>query len=95
MQAALPQEIARCGTDHDTRNLMTMTTDNHETRLFDAGTLEPLGLTQQQHLHPSLTGPSSAAHPACDPETGEIFNYNLEFSRIATYNVFRASTKTG
>jgi len=77
------------------RRIRSVTTDTCNTKHFDADTLEPLGVTRQEHLHPSLTGPVSAAHAAHDPVTGEIFNYNLSFGPTQTYKVFRACQKSG
>lgn len=77
------------------RRLLTVTSDHYVTKQFDADTLEPLGVTKQAHLHPSLTGPISAAHAARDPETGDIFNYNLAFGARPVYRVFKASPSTG
>lgn len=62
---------------------------------LDPETLEPIGLAQQTILHPSLTGPLSCAHAHTDPETGDVFNYNLEHGRYATYRVFRVNAKSG
>lgn len=77
------------------RRLVTSTTDACVTKTFDADTLEPLGITRQEHLHPSLKGPLSAAHAEYDPETGDVYNYNLELGPRHIYRIFRANTKTG
>ncbi|KAM0596587.1 hypothetical protein ACHAO3_001136 [Verticillium nonalfalfae] len=61
----------------------------------DPDTLEPVGVARQAKLHPDLKGPSSCAHAQRDPETGDLFNYNLDFGRTATYRVFRVSAATG
>ncbi|KAF3355869.1 hypothetical protein VdG1_06607 [Verticillium dahliae VDG1] len=61
----------------------------------DPDTLEPVGVARQSKLHPDLKGPSSCAHAQRDPETGDLFNYNLDFGRTATYRVFRVSAATG
>lgn len=97
-QETLPQDIKRA--EHESgkisgRRVITTTTDNHATKTFDADTLEPLGVTRQDHLHPSLTGPLSCAHPAYDAETGHVFNYNIAFGARQVYRVFRANTRTG
>jgi torulene dioxygenase len=92
----LPSEIGHANQGSAaSSNLLTLTTDAHASKLIDADTLEPLGVTQQAHLHPSLTGPLSAAHAAHDPITGEIFNYNLAFGRKDVYRVFRVNSGTG
>ncbi|KAI0973927.1 carotenoid oxygenase [Xylaria arbuscula] len=56
-------------------------------------TLEPIGLARQRTLHPLLKGPLSSAHAQRDPETGDVFNFNLDMGRYATYRVFRTSSK--
>ncbi|KAH9807833.1 Retinoid isomerohydrolase [Teratosphaeria destructans] len=89
LRSALPTEKAR--SDASGRQIMTLTTDTHQSKVFDANTLEPLGVAEQAHLHPALTGPISAAHAATDPTTGDIFNFNLAFGAKQTYCVFRAS----
>ncbi|GAB7365992.1 hypothetical protein MBLNU230_g7319t1 [Neophaeotheca triangularis] len=96
----LPAETRRAEgdtnrTEGSPRRLMTVTSDHHITKQFDADTLEPLGVTKQAHLHPALKGPLSAAHAARDPETGDIFNYNLDFGARPTYRVFKASPTSG
>jgi len=59
-------------------------------------TLEPIGLAEQTDLHPLLKGPFSCAHAQSDPTTGDVYNYNLEFSgRYPTYRVFCVSAITG
>ena len=72
---------------------MTVTTDNNNTKAFDMATLEPLGVTRQDQLHPSLTGPLSTAHASRDSKTGEIFNYNLDLGAKAVYRVFKADVE--
>jgi torulene dioxygenase len=79
----------------DDRQLLTLTTDAYQLKHFDADTLEPLGVSEQHVLHPSLTGPLSATHAAEDPNTGEYFNYNLAFGAKQVYRVFSAKPKTG
>lgn len=70
-------------------------TDASAFKKIDPETLEPIGLASQTTLHPSLKGPLAAAHAKSDPETGDIYNFNLEFGRIATYRVFHTSALTG
>lgn len=62
---------------------------------LDAESLKPMGLTHQKSLHPSLKGPLSCAHTMLDPETGDVFNYNLDLGRYATYRVFRVNATSG
>ncbi|KAI0206987.1 carotenoid cleavage dioxygenase 1 [Astrocystis sublimbata] len=58
-------------------------------------TLEPIGIARQRLLHPLLKGPLSSAHAQRDPETGDIFNFNLEMGRYTTYRIFHTSATTG
>ena len=86
IRPTLPSEEARARADsHHGGRLLTLTTDNATTKQFDFETLEPIGIAQQDALHPSLIGPMSAAHASHDPVTGETFNYNLAFGRIPAY----------
>lgn len=71
---------------------MTILTDNSSAKTFDKDTLEPLGVTDQQVLHKDLSGPMCGAHAAHDPDTGEVFNYNLMFGVVPVYKVFGATT---
>ncbi|KAL3466019.1 carotenoid oxygenase [Aspergillus heterothallicus] len=70
-------------------------TDNFSYKKIDPETLEPLGIANQASLHPDLTGPLSASHAKSDPDTGEMYNYNLTFAPEPTYRVFRVSAITG
>jgi len=71
------------------------TTDAAIVQEIDPDTMEPLGVARQRKLHPLLKGPLSAAHAERDPKTGDLFNYNLDMGRQATYRVFRTSAATG
>jgi len=62
---------------------------------IDPETLEPIRLANQSVLYPLLKRPMSSTHTMSDPESGDIFNYNLEFGRYATYHVFRANATSG
>ncbi|KAI6856312.1 hypothetical protein KC343_g1544 [Hortaea werneckii] len=93
IRPTLPSEETKLRADSDHgRRLLTLTTDNATTKQFDFDTLEPIGIAQQDNLHPSLVGPMSAAHASHDPVTGETFNYNLAFGRIPAYRVFRTKS---
>ena len=72
-------------------------TDAAITKAIEPDTLEPIGVTSQQSLHPSLTGWMSASHAQIDPITGDIYNFNLSFNLIfaCTYRVFCTSRSTG
>ncbi|KAL5337199.1 carotenoid oxygenase [Aspergillus crustosus] len=74
---------------------VTALTDANQMQTLDLETLEPVGVTTQTKLHPDLKGPLSSAHAAYDPETGDLFNFNLAFGRFATYRVFKTSAATG
>lgn len=94
IRETLPTEAEN--TKHNGRRLLTVVTDATSAKQFDADTLEPLGVTDQHHIHKDLTGPLSAAHASHDPETGDIFNFNLAFgAKGAVYRIFRASPTTG
>lgn len=70
-------------------------TDATTFKQLDPETLEPIGLASQASLHPNLKGPLSAAHAKSDPETGDIYNYNLDLGRLSTYRIFHTSASTG
>lgn len=71
-------------------------TDSSALKLIDPETLEPKGYARQSALHPDLRGPFSAAHAKSDPNTGDMYNFNLEFGALGcTYRVFRVSAATG
>ena len=61
----------------------------------DPETLEPINVTRQSQQHAELKGALSSAHPKSDPDTGDLFNYNLELSSNPRYRVFRVSASTG
>ncbi|KAL8408460.1 hypothetical protein RB594_007052 [Gaeumannomyces avenae] len=69
-------------------------TDSATMQMLDPETLEPTGLVRQRSLHPSLTGPLSAAHACRDPDTGDVFNYNLDLGPDV-WRVFTVSAATG
>lgn len=88
----LPSEKATLTGHSQERRLMNLTADTSAVKQFDADTLEPLGVTRQSKLHPSLKGPLCAAHSSQDPDTGDIFNYNLDFGASATYRCVKSWT---
>ncbi|KAJ6508580.1 putative beta-carotene dioxygenase [Mycena sanguinolenta] len=72
--------------------------DHDMVQSLDPRTLEPLGIAEQKVLHPALKGPLSGAHAATDPQTGDVFNYNLDVGvppHGGIYRVFTVSAKTG
>lgn len=75
-------------------NTLSTTSDKRTTKRFDATTLEPLGLVEQRCLHPALKGQLSGAHPQIDPQTGDIYNYNLEMGPSIKYRVFKTCPGT-
>ncbi|KAL3952607.1 hypothetical protein ACCO45_012550 [Purpureocillium lilacinum] len=72
-----------------------LSTDNKTLQEIDPDTLEPLGYTKQVALHPDLKGPLSCAHAQRDPETGDMFNFNIDVGRKTTYRMFRVNAATG
>ena len=71
-------------------------TDASVLQMLDSETLEPIGLARQDVLHPELKGPLSGAHAKSDPETGDVYNFNLQFGGPqGTYRVFKVSASTG
>lgn len=70
-------------------------TDTATIQFLDPETLEPIGLADQSKLHPDLKGVGSGAHAEVDPATGDVFNYNLDYGRQATYKLWRTSASTG
>ncbi|KAI0470661.1 beta,beta-carotene 9',10'-dioxygenase [Xylariaceae sp. FL0804] len=76
-------------------NTLWLATDASSFKEMDPETLEPVGRASQQSLHPDLKGPLSCAHAQRDPETGDLFNFNLEMGRYARYRVFRTSASSG
>lgn len=70
-------------------------TDNATLQQHDPVTLEPTGFAEHHKFHPDLKGPLAAAHSRFDPETGDMYNFNLQIGRQATYRVFCVSALTG
>nr|BAV32167.1 hypothetical protein [Sordaria araneosa] len=70
-------------------------TDNSMLKQCDPRTLEPIGFATQKVLHPDLKGPVSCAHAERDPATGDVFNFNQDFGKDATYRIFRVRAATG
>lgn len=70
-------------------------TDASVRKQLDPETLEPIGIANQEVLHPDLIGAFSAAHAKSDPTTGDVYSYNLDLGRKPTYRVFRVSASTG
>ncbi|KAI3322362.1 carotenoid cleavage dioxygenase 1 [Xylariaceae sp. AK1471] len=77
------------------RRTLFTTTDASLVQEINSDTLEPIGIARQRVLNPLLKGPLSSAHALRDPETGDLFNFNLDMGRHATYRVFRTNASTG
>lgn len=77
-----------------TNNLFVLT-DSSVLAEVDPVTLDLVGYTEMSRFHPDLTGQISCAHSQRDPDTGDLFNYNLLFGRRPVYRVFRVSAETG
>lgn len=92
--AAGEKQPSTTGHRNKVRSVWT-STDSVPMMEMDPETLEPIGFANQASLHPSLTGPTSCAHAQRDPETGDMFNFNLAFGRTATYRIFRVNAATG
>jgi torulene dioxygenase len=88
------KEEGKTGHSTGLKTLWT-TSDNAQLKELDPLTLEPIGITSQKVLHPSLKGPFSCAHAQSDHLTGNIYNYNLALGRLATYRIFKTSASTG
>ncbi|KAH8670785.1 beta,beta-carotene 9',10'-dioxygenase [Xylariales sp. PMI_506] len=74
-------------------NNIWLTTDTNAMKEVDQDTMEPIGFATQEVLHPLLKGPLSCAHAQRDPNTGDFFNYNLEFGMTPTYRIFRTTAQ--
>ncbi|THC89149.1 hypothetical protein EYZ11_011407 [Aspergillus tanneri] len=74
---------------------LTSLTDANILKHIDPETLQPLGVTRQDSLHPDLKGPLSCAHAEFDAASGDMYNYNLDLGRYATYRIFRTCAATG
>ena len=89
-----PLETSSSG--HKPGNVLVARTDECHMKALDAETLEPIGMAHQRSLHPLLKGQLSASHAKSDPQTGDVFNYNLDLiGRYPAYRVFKTSAATG
>ncbi|KAK0386636.1 hypothetical protein NLU13_6471 [Sarocladium strictum] len=77
-----------------TRNLF-ISSDQSGLQELDPDTLETVGYSGQNKLHPDLDGELSASHGQRDPKTGDLYNFNLRLGPRPTYRVFRTSASTG
>ena len=88
-------KAAPAGGHRTATNNIVLTTDNSLYDEIDPDTLEPIGTAEQTKLHPDLRGPLSCAHAQRDPETGDLFNINLQIGPRPAYRVFRVDATTG
>ncbi|KAI1360674.1 carotenoid oxygenase [Xylaria arbuscula] len=99
VQADLPGFVRNIGQDNSGHRVgkkaLFLATDASRIQEISPDTLEPIGLANQQLLHPLLKGPLSSAHAQRDPENGDLFNFNLDMGLYATYRIFRTSSADG
>jgi torulene dioxygenase len=88
------RSIPRRGAEKNGTALI-LESDFSMTKELDYETLEPIGIANQSSLRHLLKGPLSCAHSATDRDNGDVFNYNLDFGRYATYRVFRVNAGSG
>ena len=89
-----PDRLKASGHTTEVRTLHSKT-DATVYQDIDPETLEPIAISRQSQQHPDLKGPLSCAHAKCDPETGDLFNYNLDLGSNPLYRVFRVSAASG
>jgi torulene dioxygenase len=84
-------------TDHQDklglRNLFVKT-DGNLLRSLDPVTLDPLKSMNYGDLVPEAHGTTTASHAAMDPDTGELFNFVLNFGTNPTYTLFKLTPPT-
>ncbi|OAL04824.1 hypothetical protein IQ06DRAFT_365401 [Phaeosphaeriaceae sp. SRC1lsM3a] len=97
MPGASTTDLEKPKVNSHTHGIETMhvKTDATYSKKIDPETLEPLGMAEQQQLHPDLIGEFSAAHAKSDPITGDFYNFNLKIGYPGTYRVFCTSASTG
>ncbi|GFF31336.1 beta,beta-carotene 15,15'-monooxygenase [Aspergillus udagawae] len=74
--------------------LLTCLTDANQITHANPETLEPIAASTQQELHPDLKGQLTCAHPQLDPQTGDVYNYNLHLGPRSTFRVYHTSAST-
>jgi torulene dioxygenase len=89
-----PEKLAINGHTNSVQTLYAKT-DSPVLKKIDPETLEPQGVATQRHLHSDLIGEFSAAHAKSDPNTGDIYNFNLKLGFTGMYRVFCTSASTG
>ncbi|KAI1121172.1 carotenoid oxygenase [Nemania abortiva] len=98
VHADLPGFTSKSGrkhAGHRGNKAVYLATDASLIQAISPETLEPIGLARQHSLHPLLKGPLSSAHAQRDPETGDLYNFNLEMGPCATYRVFCTNATSG
>ena len=76
---------------NETPQTLFVKSDFFKVQEIDPVTLEPLAISTYNDLVPEAKGTMSASHAAVDYDTGEVFNYTLEFGANPTYHVFSVS----
>lgn len=66
-------------------------TDSSSIQEVHPGTLEPVQHQTAKILHPDLSGPLGSAHSQRDPQTGDLFNFNLAFGPKPIYRIYRVN----
>lgn len=82
---------------HDKSAIQTLCnkSDNEIFQMLNPETLEPIGFAYQKTLNPILKGPISATHAEVDPNTGDVYNYNMDFVKgQGLYRIFHVSSST-
>ena len=70
-------------------------TDSSKVQEIHPDTMEPVRDGTSKDLHPELSGPMSCAHPQRDPQTGDLFNFNLILGLRVVYKMYKVSATTG
>ncbi|KAM3497886.1 hypothetical protein MY10362_008774 [Beauveria mimosiformis] len=87
---------AAAGHSAVTTTNIAISTDKSVMQVLDKDTLEAVDNgTQAERFHPDLRGPLSMSHAQRDEATGDLFNVNLEFGRVARYRFFRVNAASG
>lgn len=69
--------------------------DSSSIQELDPDTLELVKNEHVKSLHPQLSGPLGCAHSQRDPETGDLFNFNLAFGRKPVYRIYKVNAESG
>lgn len=78
------------------KDTAVLTTDAAVLSEINRQTLGQIRLVKPSELNPSLTGKMAPAHWLTDPESGDVFNINLDTGPLKdNYRVFRVNSATG